>query len=181
MQQESFWGRVKKNTSLFTNVIGVPSLGNDSDGKLEHETMIHKGLVKFYEEKKGGAVPDWLVENDPTYQGGFQTTNLPSNQRFYPVAAPQEQGHRPNNTYTRPATNSSGADLSARPSVSSKTHTPASASLQDMYRNTRSSGSTGSVPQTRQGGSSNANIRDRLYKTKSSNAAGRLQSSWSRH
>ncbi|GMM33413.1 hypothetical protein DASC09_007380 [Saccharomycopsis crataegensis] len=202
MQQNSFWNKVKKNASNIN--ISNLSIGNDSDGKAEYESLVHKSLVNFYQEHAGGQCPDWLVENDPNFNqnvNNFQHTNLPSNNKFYPVSnnrpgdgrAQNSNGsYQPNSYSNRPggnndgynnSNNNSGGSIGSRMGQSVKTQTPASASFRDMYKSSRTSnGSPQSSNQPVSVNRANSSIGDRLRQrgTTSSATANRLQSNWSR-
>lgn len=202
----NFWSRIKQNTSSLTANISSLSIGNDTDGKTEYDTLVHKALVNFYMEKAGGNVPDWLVEDDPTFNesaDNFTHTNLPNNKRFYPVGMNNsaaagggelQHGYHPSSASSSHSQSQYGG-YGGRPVQSARTQTPASASLHDMYRSSRTSGSSsstgnsngssGSVPNNRP--ATTNSIRDRLkngqranYGTTSSATANRLQSSWAK-
>lgn len=189
----SYWSRIKENTSSLTSNLSSLSITNDSDGKEQHETMIHKAFINFYSENAGGRFPDWLIENDPTFQSlennyNVQVTNMSSNSKFYPVQNnrnnynnPQQQNTVPNQHAGQGAGRYKNSDLhdlyhnqqyhqqqqqqqpppQNKGYQSARTHTAASASLQDMYKSSSRPTAGSSGP-----GNSNASssLRDRFQR-----------------
>lgn len=87
MSNEGFWTKIKQNTSNLSSNLSSLSLSTDSDGKASCDTLVHKSLVKFYQEQNDGQPPEWLIADDPKFQ------RVQQNQDGY--YDPQMQGGRP--------------------------------------------------------------------------------------
>ncbi|CAI4050541.1 Mso1p SKDI_14G3710 [Saccharomyces kudriavzevii IFO 1802] len=134
-----FWNKFKTSTKSLSTSLAHLSIKTEKDGDTVDSTLVHKGLVKFYENQHPfQGFPGWLGEKE----------NLPNERKILDTQVKHDMKKQSSNHFSssfsqRRKASSEDPMNAPAPNESAPEYTPASKSFQDIYNNSTSpSGST---------------------------------------
>ncbi|CAI1697622.1 hypothetical protein SEUBUCD646_0N03630 [Saccharomyces eubayanus] len=135
-----FWNKFKTSTKSLSTSLSHLSIKTEKDGDTANSTLVHKGLVKFYQNQHPfQGFPGWLGEKE----------ELPNERKILDTQVKHDMKKQNSHTFSssfssrRKPSSENPMDPPAS-SGSVPEYTPASKSFQNIYNNTASS--SGSAP-----------------------------------
>ncbi|AJT01808.1 AQG_2a_G0047800.mRNA.1.CDS.1 [Saccharomyces cerevisiae] len=132
-----FWNKFKSSTKSLSTSLAHLSIKAEKDGDTVNTTLVHKGLVKFYENQHPfQGFPGWLGEKE----------DLPNERKILDTQVKHDMKKQNSRHFSPSFSNrrkASSEDPMGTPSSNGNTpeYTPASKSFQDIYNNHTSSSS----------------------------------------